>query len=155
MVAEKSEESLGAQMLYDICECLRERLSDMNEKILAKLAELDEQGSLDNALKSFQVSRDAPLNFTPVTQETFKRWCDEYKERMLKIKMENKTEMEVRPSGRELFLMKKNVIQEINVEEDEEEFKDEEGKEDEEDEDFEYDQALYVRDEEDEEVDFD
>ena len=143
-------------MLYDVCESLRERLADMNEKILLKLAEMDEKDSLDNALKSFQVSQDAPLNFTPVTKESFARWCDEFKERMLKVKLERQSELDLRPSGRELFMQKKNVIAEINVDdEDAEEFKDDEGKDDEDDEDFEYDQALYVRDDEDEEVDFD
>jgi hypothetical protein len=37
LVMQKAEESLGMQMLYDVCEHLREQISNMNDKILNKL----------------------------------------------------------------------------------------------------------------------
>ena len=52
LVTEKAEESLGTCMLYDVCEAVRERLQEMNEKILNKLAEINESNSIENALKS-------------------------------------------------------------------------------------------------------
>ena len=41
LVAIKAEESIGSQMIYDICEGLREHLANMNELILGKLKELE------------------------------------------------------------------------------------------------------------------
>ena len=52
LVQVKAEESLGTQMIYDVCEGLREQIVNMNEIILQKLRELDEKNSIDNALKS-------------------------------------------------------------------------------------------------------
>lgn len=76
---------------------------------------------------------------------------------MRKRKEEMKSELDEKSSGREFFeLNKKFIIEEINLdEEDTEEFK-EEMQDAEDEEDFEYDRALYVNDEqEEEEVDFD
>lgn len=158
MVMTKAEESIGSQMIYDVCEHLREKLSDMNDKILYKLKEIEESNSVDKALKAVTISQDAPMNFTPVNAETFARWLADYKEKQRKLKEEQKTEVELKMTGRELFQMKSKVIDEINIDEDDEgdeEFKNDEGEEEEEDT-FVYDKALYVNDEqEEEEVDFD
>jgi hypothetical protein len=139
----------------------------MNDKVLDKLAEIEEKGSLTNALKSVAYNSNAPLSFTPVTEESFKRWCDDFKEKMYKIKLEQRTEKDSKPTGKEIFLMKKGVVGEIKLDEDEveddddEEFKDDaggatgDGSEDEDDEDNPYyDKELYKQDL-DEEVDFD
>ena len=75
---------------------------------------------------------------------------------MFKIKEEMKTEMDLKPTGKQIFEMKKGVISEINIdeiEEDDEEFKDQEASQQEEDENYDYDKALYVH-EELEDVDF-
>ena len=157
MVMTKAEESIGTQMIYDVCEHLRERLADMNEKILNKLQEIEDSQSVEKALKTLSVSQDAPMNFTPVNADTFARWLSEYKEKQRKIKEEMKSDLDLKPTGRELFQMKNKVIEEINIDEDDEggeEFKQEDG-EDEEEEDFVYDKALYVADDQDEDVDFD
>jgi hypothetical protein len=89
------------------------------------------------------------LTFTPVSQETFAKWCDLYKEKMRKIKEEMKTEKDLKLTGKQIFEQRKNIIEDIKIEEDvdEEEFKDEDGA-GEEDEDQEgeavyYDKALY------------
>lgn len=158
LVLTKAEESIGTQMIYDVCEALREQISTMNEKILDKLKELDEKDSINNALKQVTISQDAPLTFTPVNKETFGKWCEMYKEKMRKMKEEMRSELDAKPSGREIFELNKKVIGEINIEEqdeDDEEFKEGEAGDEEEDQDFTYDRALYVQDEQEEEVDFD
>ena len=80
-----------------------------------------------------------------------------YKERMHKLKEELKTENDLKPTGRQIFLeMRKNIIEDLKIEEEEdaEAFKDEEGNDDD-DEDEElnedgeaiyYDRALYDQD---------
>ena len=97
------------------------------------------------------------MSFTPVTLETFARWCDIYKERMRKLKEESRTEADLKPTGKQLFEMRKNIIDDIKLEEEDEgeEFRDEEGggEEDEEEDTMYYDKALYEQDLE-EEVDF-
>ena len=125
MVMTKAEESIGTQMIYDVCEHLRERLADMNEKILNKIYEIEESQSVERALKATTISQDAPMNFTPVNAETFARWLANYKEQLRKLKEEMKSELDLKPTGRELFQMKNKVIDEINIDEDDdgEEFK--------------------------------
>ena len=98
------------------------------------------------------------MTFTPVNQETFKLWCDLYKERVRKQKEEMLTEMDLKQTGKQLFEQRKNIIDELQIDEEDagEEFKDEgeEGVADEEDEQtIYYDKALYSVDL-DEEVDF-
>ncbi len=96
----KAEESIGTMMIYEICEALRENIINMNEIILKKLKELNDKDSIDNSLKSVKISQDAPLSFTPVTMETFAKWCDMYKERMRKLKEEMLTEKDLKPTGK-------------------------------------------------------
>ena len=45
-------------------------------------------------------SQDAKLGFTPVNKETFEKWCNEFKDKMRKIKEELKTEKDYKPSGK-------------------------------------------------------
>ena len=88
-----------------------------------------------------------PASFTPVTQESFKKWCDEFKDHMRKIKEELKSEMDDKLTGRQIFETKKGVVDEINLDEEEEETEEdfkEDGEDDDEDEDaFYYDKGLY------------
>ena len=93
------------------------------------------------------------MTFTPVNKDTFAKWCDEYKERMRKLKEEMRTERDSKPTGRQIFEGRKNIIDEIQIdEEDDEEFKDDEaGAEEEEPE---IDHALYDVNDLEEDVDF-
>ena len=131
LIMKKAEESIGTMMLYEVIEALREQIINMNEIILKKLRELNDTHSIDNALKSVKISQDAPMSFTPVNLETFAKWCDMYKERMRKMKEEALTEKDLKQTGRQLFEQRKNIIEDIKLEdepdeEDDEEFKDEE-----------------------------
>ena len=132
----------------------------MNELILKKVRELDEKNSISAGLSTMLVSTaETGLTYTPVTQETFEKWCIGYMEKLQKFKEESKTEKDLKPSGREIFESKSkigNLV--LEVEEDDEEFG-EEGDDDDEEEDVVfYDKALYALEEginDDEEVDFD
>jgi hypothetical protein len=96
----------------------------MNELILNKLAELEEKGSLENALRAVEASQQ--LSFTPVSLETFKVWCDNFKVKMMKMKEELKSDRDLRLTGRQIFEQKKNIIEDIKIgeDEDDEDFKD-------------------------------
>ncbi len=156
LVASKADENIGNPMIYEICEALREIISNMNELILSKLAELEEKDSIEHALKQFTISQDAPMTYTPVNEQTFGKWCDEFKEKMRRLKEESKSEKDLKLTGRQLFEIRKNYVEEIKIDEgdadDDEDFKDEG---DDDDEDYEYDQALYEHEQlDDEDVDF-
>lgn len=100
LVQTKADENIGNPMIYEICEAVREIIANMNELILKKLAELEAKDSIENALKQFTISQDAPMTYTPVNELTFGKWCDEYKEKMRKIKEERKTDKDLKPNGR-------------------------------------------------------
>ena len=118
------------------------------------------------------------LNYTPVTKETFAVWCEQYKERIRLEREANRTGLEDKPTGKELFLMNRAEFDDLTLEPSEsEESKgepvdlvdegaaaandNEEEKVDEDDEDeeaFVYDRALYDPDalnDDDEDIDFD
>ena len=132
LIMKKAEENLGTMMIYEVCEALREQIINMNEMILKKLREINEKGSIENALKSVKISQDGPMSFTQVSLETFAKWCDLYKEKVRKLKEEQLTEKDLKLTGRQLFETKKIIIEDIKLdgeldeEEDDEEFKDDE-----------------------------
>ena len=54
-------------MVFELVDALREQISNMNDLILTKLADLDKKHSLEESLKSFVTDKDEPLSYTPVT----------------------------------------------------------------------------------------
>ena len=154
LLTKKGEDVVGSPMIYEMCEALRERLGEMNDIILKKLDDLNNKDSLDTALKKVSAFSQDAMTFTPVNKETFAKWCDDYKERMRKIKEEMLTERDLKPTGKQIFEGRKNIIDEIQIdEEDDEEFKDDdEGLPEEEE--PQIDTALYNVDDLEEDVDF-
>ena len=154
LVATKADENIGNAMIYEICEAVREILSNMNDLVLKKLYELENKDSIEHALaQAFSVSQDAAMTYTPVNAETFGKWCDEYKERMRKIKEESKSENASKLTGRLMFQNTKNYIDEIKIDDEDEEFKGDDDDEDYPEDDENYDKALYEH-EDLEDVDF-
>ena len=111
-------------MIYEVCEAVRDQIINMNEIILKKLKEITDASSVEHSLKSVKISQDAPLSFTPVNLETFAKWCDMYKERMRKLKEEMLTEKDLKATGRQLFEQRKNIIEEVKLDDGEEDFAD-------------------------------
>ena len=56
------------------------------------------------------------MNYTPVTQETFAAWCEQYKERIRLEKLANRTDMDDKPTGKQLFLMNRSAFDDIVLE---------------------------------------
>jgi hypothetical protein len=46
LARKKAEENIGNMMIFEVCECLREQIAEMNEIILAKLKDFDDKNSL-------------------------------------------------------------------------------------------------------------
>ena len=49
------------------------------------------------------------LSYTPVNQETFSKWCKEWLARLEAEQAANKTEMDLRKTGKELFMEKGSI----------------------------------------------
>ena len=81
-------------MIFDICELLRERIADLNDKVVAEY-----KGILDAEEKK-KAEADAPmvfgaseaLTFTPVTKESFAKWCEEFLEQLKQQEEAERTE---------------------------------------------------------------
>ena len=51
LISTKAAESLGTMMIYEVCEALREKISEMNDLILKKLDALNQKDSIDHGLQ--------------------------------------------------------------------------------------------------------
>ena len=80
---ELAEESIGSMMVFQMCDLLKEKITEINDEVLRKLEAIEEEQSTANALKSGKAEDIANITFTPVTVETFANWCAIYKQRML------------------------------------------------------------------------
>ena len=158
-------ENLGSMMIFQMCDYLKEKITDINDKVLEKLEKIEREESAAAGLETGEVIDMTKLDFTPVNAETFGAWCKIYKERLLAERYARVGDIDSKMTGKELFLQNKNVFddltldEEIGEEEDEDDTVDneEEKKEDSDEEvvDFTYDRALYDAGEDEEDVDFD
>ena len=49
---ELAEENQGSMMIFQMCDLLKEKITEINEKVLEKLAAIEEKESFGNALKT-------------------------------------------------------------------------------------------------------
>ena len=162
---ELAEENIGSMMIFQMCDLLKEKITEINDKVLEKLDEIEQKESMQHALGESTTTDQTNLNFTPVNAETFAAWCDTYMKRIIAERIAKFGLIDDKPTGKQLFMMNKNAFEDLTLEEevgeDDEEFKgdEEEKKEDSEDDvEFKYDRALYDPDalnDEEEEPDFD
>lgn len=112
LMRKNSDDNIGSPMIFAICDALRECIGEMNEIILDKLAELTDKNSINSGLRKTQkISMDtAPTSFTPVNIQTFSKWCAGYMEKIRMIKEEQLTEVDLKPTGRQLFEMKEKGL---------------------------------------------
>ena len=66
-------------MIFEICEHLREQIGDINDKVLNKFQDIqkkiEEQEQIDAGPKTSNMDH---LDYTPVNEETFGKWCSEF-----------------------------------------------------------------------------
>ena len=75
-IREVARENLGMQMIFTICEHLREQISNINEKVLDKYNQIKEaQRAKDEEDNLPMTSNVDHLTYTPVNKETFSKWC--------------------------------------------------------------------------------
>ena len=123
---ELGNENLGTMMIYQMCDYMKEKITEINDEVLAKLEKLEEEQSATNALKQGKAEDITNLNFTPVNAETFGEWCKVYKQRMLEERIAKFGEADDKPTGKQLFMMNKNAFDDLTLEEEFNEEDDEE-----------------------------
>lgn len=165
----RGENSIGSPMVYEMVDLLKEKITSMNDDVLARLDKLvsDEKEATEQSIKG-HTSNIQNLTYTPVTKETFAIWCDNYKMRMAEEKARNRKFNEEKPTGKEIFLEKQNDFEDLTLYEEDGEVEDidyslrketaaigEKYNSDEEGEEFKIDRSLYTAEGLDEDVDFD
>ena len=103
----KAEESLGQGMIFELTDFLKSELTEINDGVVNALKLSEDKEKIENALKASEVTDARRLTYTPVTVETFARWCEQYKERVALEKSAKLTEIDSKPTGKQLFLMSK------------------------------------------------
>ena len=74
LLRQKGEEILGQMMIFEMCDLIKEKITQINDEVLGKIDQLNEENTVENALKTTETSKH--LTYTPVTKETFEKWCD-------------------------------------------------------------------------------
>ena len=71
-------------MIFTICDHLRERIAELNDKVVEKfkgiIAAEEAKKVEDSTPKIFEAGE--ALSFTPVTKETFSKWCEAFLEEL-------------------------------------------------------------------------
>jgi hypothetical protein len=135
MMEAKMEELVGTPMIFEICDMIREEISALNDIILGEKMVEEKKHSVEEGLKAKTVSKH--LTYTPVNSETFGEWCVGYYKEILKKKEAAKTAMDLKPTGKQLFMEKygegnfaeiteDDIAEEAKREDDEEDLGDEE-----------------------------
>jgi hypothetical protein len=144
-------------MLFEMCDLVKERITNINDEVLDKIDCIARENTVENSLKTTETVKH--LSYTPVNAETFKTWCDAYKERIRLERMAFETGLELKPTGRELFEKNKQAFEDLTLDSADISELIEENKNDQEEEeevgDFQYDRALYADDGVDEDINFD
>ena len=101
---ERANDNLGQMMIFEMVDVLKERITVINETVLAKLDKIEDDNSIANANKDVVYSNMTHLSYTPVNAETFAIWCAQYMEK-LNIERESQlTGNEHKPTGKEIFM---------------------------------------------------
>jgi len=156
MFHEMFEKNLGMPMIYEAIEEIRGSIQDRNDKLegVEEDKRKNEESKKD-VVKVFEKKFvfESRTDYTPVNPETFNKWLQGFVAEMTEKKKQDQSanDGDVRLSGKELFLKRKDLFKD-NFDEDGEdvEFEKEERKVDEQ---FYFDQELYNNEELPEDVD--
>lgn len=78
-----NHENIGNPMVFETYELLREKISDINEKVVNEfngiMEKVAEQAKVDAAPK---ITNTQFLDYTPVNKETFGIWCSKFLEEL-------------------------------------------------------------------------
>ena len=113
ILREKGEECIGSMMIFEMCDLIREKISSINETVLQRVDAVTEVESMSHGLQATVATK--KLDFTPVTKETFARWCEDYMARLQAEKESRRTGNEDKPTGRQLFEENKEAFEDMTL----------------------------------------
>jgi len=64
-------------MIFELCDLIKEKITNINDEVLDKVAQIAKINTVEQALKTTETEKH--LTYTPVTKETFAKWCENYK----------------------------------------------------------------------------
>jgi predicted RNA-binding protein with RPS1 domain len=101
MMRKHADDNIGQMMLFELTDIVKGIMTDVNDEVLAKIDAIEEESKVEHSLKAYETSKH--VNFTQVNAETFKIWCDEYKERLRIEREAFVDEKSNKLTGRQLF----------------------------------------------------
>lgn len=110
---ERARESLGQMMIFELTDMLKEKITEINERVLNQLDEIEEKQQIKNQNKEVLRTDATKLSYTPVNPETFAIWCEQYKEKIRLEKEQTRTVLDDKPTGKQLFLMNRAAFDDI------------------------------------------
>ena len=114
-----NHENLGNPMVFETCEFIREELANINDAVVDKfngIMKAEEQKRIEEATP--KISDTNFLDYTPVNKETFGAWCKNFLEEMKQLEDAEKTEQDLRKTGREIFMEKAGGIEDLVIDDD-------------------------------------
>ena len=94
-------------MIFMICEHLREQIADINDGVLNQYTQIKKaQEEKEKEESGPLVSNVDHLTYTPVNKDTFGKWCKEFMDKLKQMEDQNKTEQDLRQTGKEIFMVK-------------------------------------------------
>ena len=115
VLTQKGSELTGTMMIFEMCELIKEMMSSINDEVLNRLDAIAEKNTVEYSLKATETSMH--LTYTPVNAETFKVWCDRYKENLRLERMAFETGIELKLTGRQLFEKNKSAFEDLTLDE--------------------------------------
>lgn len=95
---------LGEQMMFSVCDHLREKIAEINDSVVDKFNKIMEQRAEEEAIaKGPKTTNMNDLNYTPVNKETFGTWCAQFLAELQMMEEANATEADKRVTGKEWF----------------------------------------------------
>jgi hypothetical protein len=117
LIRDRAKESIGAPMIFDLCDMIREEIADLNEAVLNKFDIIEEKEKKKAAADALPQSFASNVTtFTQVTKESFDAFVIRYKKRIGKERETLKTPHDDRPTGKAIFLDKANSYDDLTLE---------------------------------------
>lgn len=92
-------ENFGMHMIFMVCDHLREQIGEINDKVVEKFqAIMDVKNKVEEDM--FKVSKVERIVYTPVNQDTFGKWCNEWLADLAAQEEKAKTDQDNRKTGK-------------------------------------------------------
>lgn len=96
-----------------MCDLIKELMANINDEVLNQIDAEAVKHTVEYSLQAKETSMH--LTYTPVNAETFKAWCDVYKENLRLERLAFETGAELKLTGRQLFEKNKSAFEDLTL----------------------------------------